>query len=208
MASELIELISNWEKFAAENKAPTVEEFCRKYLESNCGCDVKVEEATSLNADRDMMLIRTISRIAASFSLYTRCALQNTSLGNYEGFPFLNSLKFMGEVRKTDVINYNLTELSTGTDILSRLLKQELIEERQDPDDKRSKLVKLTAKGEEVWQECYKRVAIAASILFRDLPAETVSHLNKTLQPVESKHAELSVDCKGLCITEVERKVN
>jgi DNA-binding MarR family transcriptional regulator len=48
---------------------------------------------------------------------------------------------------KADVIRKNVTEKSSGNEVLKRLLRQQLIEETKNPNDKRSKLLKLTPAG-------------------------------------------------------------
>ncbi len=48
---------------------------------------------------------------------------------------------------KADVIRKNITEKSSGNEVLKRLLRQKLIKETNNPNDKRSKLLEITPEG-------------------------------------------------------------
>lgn len=50
---------------------------------------------------------------------------------------------------KSELINANAMEFSSGIEVIKRLLKSGLAEEYEDPDDGRSKRVKITQKGRE-----------------------------------------------------------
>lgn len=61
----------------------------------------------------------------------------------------------MGEVKKTDLINYLFYEYTTGIEVINKFVTDRLISEKQDPNDKRAKLIKLTEKGLEALNESY-----------------------------------------------------
>ena len=88
-----------------------------------------------------------LSRSTLAFWVYMRIALKGIALPSIESIVFCAARNNLGESRKSDVINYAMLEISTGTDILNRLIKKGFINQRIDPDDKRSKLLTLTSTG-------------------------------------------------------------
>jgi len=204
MAGIISSLVANWEDFEAQHKGASIEDFCRYYL-------LREREKSGFEGlaggvippYTDALLMKVISRLGLIFLIYRTQALEETELDNPEGFPFLNALKHLGESKKTDVINYNLTEISTGIDILNRLKAQELISERPDESDRRSKLVKITFKGESVLQECYLKMHVVGKILLGGMGEDEKMLCVQLLKNVEIKHAKLATETKGKTLAEI-----
>ena len=78
---------------------------------------------------------------------YSRKIFKNSMIYSIDDFSVLASLLPDKKLMKADVIRKNVTEKSSGNEVLKRLLRQKLIEETDNPNDKRSKLLKLTPAG-------------------------------------------------------------
>ncbi len=78
---------------------------------------------------------------------------------SFMDFQFLFILKEHSEMTKSELIHANNMEMSSGIEVVKRLLKQDWIEEKANPDDKRSKLIKVNTAGEEVLLQ-YKDTAL------------------------------------------------
>lgn len=78
---------------------------------------------------------------------YSRKIFKNSMIYSIDDFSVLASLLPDKQLMKADVIRKNVTEKSSGNEVLKRLLRQQLIEETENPNDKRSKLLKLTPAG-------------------------------------------------------------
>lgn len=78
---------------------------------------------------------------------YSRKIFKNSQIYSLDDFSFLASLLPDKKLKKADVIRKNISEKSSGNEVLKRLLKQKLIKETNNPDDKRSKLLELTLEG-------------------------------------------------------------
>lgn len=78
---------------------------------------------------------------------YSRKIFKNSMIYSLDDFSVLASLLPDKQLMKADVIRKNVTEKSSGNEVLKRLLRQQLIEETDNPNDKRSKLLKLTPAG-------------------------------------------------------------
>jgi DNA-binding MarR family transcriptional regulator len=197
-------LVAEWEDFEVQHTNSSIEDFCRYYLlrereKSGMAGVVGGHIPPNTNA----LLLKILGRIGLIFLNYRTLALEETELGIPEGFPFLNALKHLGESKKTDVVNYNLTELSTGIDILNRLKAQGLISERPDLVDRRSKLVSITEKGERVLLECYQKMHVLGEIMLCDMSEDEKMICVQLLKNLEIKHSRLVNESKGKTLEEI-----
>ena len=75
-------------------------------------------------------------------------------------FQFLFILKEHSEMTKSELIHVNNMEMSSGIEVVKRLLKQNWIEEKANPQDKRSKLIRVNTAGEDALLQ-YKDTALS-----------------------------------------------
>ena len=78
---------------------------------------------------------------------YSRKIFKNSMIYSIDDFSVLASLLPNKQLMKADVIRKNVTEKSSGNEVLKRLLRQQLIMETDNPNDKRSKLLAITPAG-------------------------------------------------------------
>jgi DNA-binding MarR family transcriptional regulator len=78
---------------------------------------------------------------------YSRKIFKKSQIYSLDDFSFLASLLPDKKLKKAEVIRKNVAEKSSGNEVLKRLLKQKLIQETNNPDDKRSKLLEITPEG-------------------------------------------------------------
>lgn len=203
--SELVQLVNEWDRFEKEHPQSTIEDFCRHYLimkrqREKTGDDFLRGHTPP---DADATLAKTIGRLGSIMLFYLKTAFRDEKEIELEWAFFLNALYIRGESRKTDVINYNFAEQSTGIDILNRLKNLGLITERDDPDDKRAKLVKVTPKGEEkvwgFWERSHKN----GMVLFDELQEDDKKLIIQLLMPIEEKHTRQLPEMRNKSINEI-----
>jgi DNA-binding MarR family transcriptional regulator len=78
---------------------------------------------------------------------YSRKIFKDSLIYSIDDFSVLASLLPNKQLKKTDVIRKNISEKSSGNEVLKRLLRQKLIKETDNPNDKRSKLLELSPAG-------------------------------------------------------------
>ncbi|CAN5812952.1 hypothetical protein BH10BAC3_BH10BAC3_21970 [soil metagenome] len=78
---------------------------------------------------------------------YSRKIFKNSKIYSIDDFSFLASLLPDKKLKKADVIRKNIAEKSSGNEVLKRLLRQKLIKETNNPNDKRSKLLEISPEG-------------------------------------------------------------
>ena len=186
--SKVVELVTAWADFDRQYPDQSVEQFCQYYLAQQ-----KQHEPEPNQARKQLTggLLRLMGRITSAFALYHRAAMAKTDLPNAESFYYLNGLNFLGEVRKTELINYLFAEYTTGMEALSRLIEDGYIQERPDPTDKRAKLIRLTEKGSKQLAISYEYSAKAADLIFDEVSNDTLTLCQTLLKPIEERHTQL-----------------
>lgn len=208
--NKTVELVTEWARFEERYKEATLEEFCRHYLTSQREKRELGENFRGVIPPRvDAYLSKLIGRINQIMLLYCGIAMKDIpEIKKMEDFYYLNSVEHLGgESRKTDLIAYNFSELSSGIDILNRLQKSGLIEERTDPEDKRSKLVRTTELGKEVLFRCYKQLLKAGDVTFWGMSEEDKKLCIQLLKHVEIKHSRLAYELRLSTIDEIHERV-
>jgi DNA-binding MarR family transcriptional regulator len=135
----------------------------------------------------DALLMKIIGRISKLNMAYANIALKGTELNQIEEFGILQTIRKEKKPRKTEVIYANLFELSSGTDMLNRMKKRGLIREYGDKEDKRSKRLELTEKGEAVANASIPRIEKNAKMLLNSLQTEDKELCIQLLKNIEIK---------------------
>lgn len=201
---EVVQLVTRWAEFRKVYPDGTIEEFHRFELAKRDNGALASEHIKGNDPQSTSnRFMKVIARLHLSYNVYLRIALKDTPLAAIEKFAFLAALNVIGESSKTQVINYAMMEMSTGSDILKRLMKDQFISQRNDPNDKRSKLIKITDKGLQVLQQCFERTAMIRSILLRDLTEDEEKICVQILYPIQEKHTKLAVESKNKTIKEI-----
>ena len=203
---ELKKLINEWAAFVDRDPRATVENFCKYFLAKSARSATQ-KKGKPKPADLDGHFMKVIMRLSQSYNIYAKIALKHTMLPAYDSFVFLAVSNSLGEAKKSDIIQYAMMDLSTGSDILNRLIHDGYLKDRTDPDDKRSKLISITAAGERVLHECFKKTLIARKAFLHDLNDDDKKLCIQILEPVEQRHSILSMESKNRSIEEVEEIV-
>ncbi len=128
-------------------------------------------------------LITNLYRFARS---YIKKALENTVFKTVDEFGFLASLVQYRSLLKSELIQHHLMEISSGTEVIKRLLKAKLIYDYPDPHDGRAKRVALTDEGRmeimKAFGEMHKAAKIINGNLSRDEQQRIIISLNKLKQ--------------------------
>ncbi len=143
--NKVVRLVNLWAEFEEENPDGELENFCVHYLEKQLLLkDTTLEKsAVSLNA-KLASLTGKLSRYA---SHYSKMALSGLPLNNVEDWVYLMQLVIMGEPTKSELIYEMISEFPSGIDVIKRLIKNKLVTEFPDANDKRSKRLRITPEG-------------------------------------------------------------
>lgn len=196
--NKTIELVNLWGVYEENHPEGSIEDFCRYHL-ANQRRNIADGPLVGgvVPAFSDALLMKIIGRISKLNMAYANLALKGTGLNQIEEFGILRTIKKEKNPRKTEVIYANLFELSSGTDMLNRMKDRGLIKEYADKEDKRSKRIELTVKGERVAEEALIKITKNATMLMHDLNEDDKQLCIQLLKNIEIKFSALWQKHKG-----------
>lgn len=154
----------------------------------------------------ESILTMLVSYLFRYTKFYSKKALEDTPLSTMDEFTFLASLSYQGSMTKTELIQQHLLEITSGIEIIKRLTKNGLLESFADPKDKRSKRVKLTAKGKEVLEEVMEKMDQVAHIVSGNLSKDEMTQLVPILHKLNDFHAVIHLREKKSELGEIVKK--
>lgn len=139
-------------------------------------------------------LDNSIGRLFVYMSRYAKAyikkALEGTPIHSAEEFTALSILLTHKNLTKSQLINYNLQEKTSGTEVLRRLIAAGLATQCDDLKDKRSKSITITSLGRNVLFEIYVDMNSVGKIITGDLTVEEKLTLYHLLQKLENFHLD------------------
>src|SRR5690606_13186996 len=207
LMNKTAEIVNRWAAFEAEHPGADLKDFYRYEL-------IKERESeTDLNflgglipPKANQMLPKVMDRIIKIYMVYTSGLFKSIEIGSFDEFLYLSSIEHLEKPRKTDIINNNFNELSSGLLILERLKKKGLITENEDKTDKRSKLLSLTPNGQKKLIKSYELLDKLNQVIFKDMKPDDMLLCIKLLKPIEMKFASLSLSDKKLNFDEIYKR--
>lgn len=125
-----------------------------------------------------------------------------------EEFTYLYRLKDEPNLTKIQLIERNGHEKQTGTQIIKRLLEHQLIEEKNDLEDKRSKRLNLTEKGKDFFHRSVDKVNLTSRILAGKLENNEKTELLEMLRKMNDFHSHIYFQYKNFNIDEISETIN
>lgn len=161
-----------------------------------------VRENQDDNTEIATMLV-FIYRYAA---MYFKKALKEGNIHTLDEFSFLIVLMTYPSLSKTELINKLIMEKTSGTEVIKRLLKQEMIEEFDHPNDKRSILVAITAKGKKEVAELLPRMGLVGGVVVGNLSQAEIGSLSFLLRKLDYHHNDIFLNHRNLSLEELSEK--
>ena len=119
---------------------------------------------------------------------YVKKALKDSPLVGLDDFGFLISLCFEGDKTKTELIQENINEVSSGMEIIKRLERNGLIKSFRDEQDKRATRLTGTPKGQQVLGKAMQEMFKASNIIAGNLDNEERLNLLTILNKLHAFH--------------------
>lgn len=120
--------------------------------------------------------------------VYAKKGLEDTPLVTYDDFTYLATLWQHQPMTKIQLIERNIHEKTTGTEIIRRLLNNGLVEQSADEVDKRSKRLKLTDKGLQLLLNMFPTMSQVATLIGGNLSLHEKMLLVGLLQKLHTFH--------------------
>lgn len=205
--NKTVELVNEWAAFEEMHPNDSIEDFCRHYLVS------KREKSNTqflegiVPQKKSSLLTKLLVKIVRMHNVYLDMATKEIGIKQAEEFYFLSIIKNLQSPKKTEVIYHTVNELSNGLNILTSLIKQGYIKEQNDKEDKRSKRVSITPKGEKILKQCYVKIHQVSEFMFYEMSDDDISLCIQLLKNVELKFSGLWLQHKGKSFDEVYKNV-
>ncbi|MDA7803961.1 MarR family winged helix-turn-helix transcriptional regulator [Crocinitomix sp.] len=211
MDSTLIQVIKHYERYKTAHSSDREQDNLSKfvaYLNEKVGEESDLLEAVTVdnwsNYNRKTLLEMTtsyIGKMSRYLDNYCRKNLSETPIGSIEEFTYLIVCMEPGQLSKTELIQKNGHPITTGTDIIKRLINKGHLRELPHPTDKRSICVEITDLGKgAIYQSSgtlNKLSAIGAGILSNKELIALVRMLQKLddfHDKVQKNHKDMNLD--------------
>lgn len=196
--SEIIDLLKKWSEFKDENSAGDLNEFGNWLSKTPKAKSVSLspilrsgKHITDEYADKTQFLASYfIKRMGKFVKIYTKDIFAESGLSGSDDFSFLALIDKMDKPNKKELCNANLTELTTGLDIIRKLVKMGLVSEINDENDKRAKRLIITEKGQSTVYRIYERLRQLSEDVLGDLNSDERSIILKFLERLNNYHTQ------------------
>lgn len=190
MSHPLVELAKSWETFEKNNPQGNTEDFCLYYLKNKTSQDLEpaINEAPIMGYTNALGV--HINRLNKYMHFFARKIMKDLKVDNTEDFYYTATLYFEGRMRKSELIQKNISEITSGTNVINRLINKALIQEMPDPDDARSKLVEVTETGIQWLNDCLEEMISINKITLNILSEEEKKIAMRILEKVDRYHSE------------------
>ncbi len=159
------------------------------------------KKGTENNISRLLLLLTRHARN------YAKKAFENTPFQTLEEFSYLAMLYNVPSVTKSELINNNFQEKTSGTEVIRRLLANEVATQFDDKLDKRSKRVMITAKGKKLLESVFRNMGYISELLVHNLSTEERSFLLAILQKLDTYHRAEFPNTKALNMEQLKNYV-
>lgn len=134
---------------------------------------------------------------------YIKKALKDSIINTADEFSFLITLMTHESLSKTELIQKQVMEKTSGTEVINRLLKNQLLDQYNDDVDKRSVRVKITAKGRMELIRILPHMQTVSQIVTGRLDEKEKTTLAYLLRKLEHYHNDIFLNKKECDLPEL-----
>ena len=183
------ELIQRLEIFTEENPDSEIDlKSFIIWLNSKLFADEHTDPSAHDHEVLDMELSFLLALQNRHYKSYAKAALGDSDLSSPEGFSFIYHLSLVDSYRKMELIKMHLVEPPSGIEVLKRLLKKQLIEEFDDPDDKRATRIRITDTGKKEIQVILPKMQDVFTSMSADMSLNEKLHVFSFLNHIKDYH--------------------
>lgn len=153
--------------------------------------DFSKQQYFSPDESAEIEISTLISHLYKFTKHYSKKILDSTVLSTLEDFGFMATLMQGRGMSRTELIGKHVIEFTSGTEVIKRLKKHELIEESRDTRDKRCKILSITDKGHKLMLKVFAEMNNVAFIVNGNLTSLEKKILLKILQKLTSFHMQI-----------------
>jgi DNA-binding MarR family transcriptional regulator len=202
LISQLIHLVEDFDTARKKDEDITLDKFTtflntrvtpqqEKCSEKDIRFGDQESDALSGAYQIDNNIARLFVYMSRYAKFYIKKALHQTRLGSAEEFTCLAILLSHSSLSKTELIQLNLLEKASGTEIINRLLTNKLIKQWDDIKDKRSKRIAITEEGKKLLHLVFEDMNHVGKMVAGNLTTPEKLTLQQLLQQLENFHYDI-----------------
>ena len=209
LLTNIIEAYKTYQLSAGTNKKSSVSDFAAWVNEQTYQKE-KAENTPLTENIGNYALEVEISTLVICLNRYSRLLIKKGLIKFpqlvSEDFTYLYTLMDVESMTKIQLIEKNVHEKPTGLEVIKRLLKHGLVDERNDEIDKRSKRVFLTDKGKALFFATIEQMNKVALIVSGNLTHNEKTQLHTLLKKLEDFHNPIYLSHKEISIDQLVEK--
>ncbi len=207
------QLMDYVESYEDEHHNSDIQEFSVFLSNHVSGMSVKPRKAEPKKGDftnfkkyRDVEFSTGLTTLFRFAKLYIKKAFDNTSFKTIDEYGFLASLYKDKSLLKSELIQQHLLEISSGSEIIKRLIKSGLVREYADKNDKRARRITLTEKGEQEITMAFKEMFMVSEIVIGNLTEEELNNSLAVFRKLIYFHKHIHDEDKNFSLEEIHSK--
>lgn len=119
---------------------------------------------------------------------YSKMVFTVGKMKSVEEFGILVTVMQHNTISKSDLIKRNIIDKSSGIEIVNRLIKMELLQQTNNPNDQRSQLIQLTQSGRMELFMVFEKMDVLGKIATGELSDSEKVHLATMLKKLDHFH--------------------
>ncbi len=134
---------------------------------------------------------------------YIKKALENSLIQTVDEFAFLITLMTFDSLTKTELINKQVMERTSGVEVIKRLLSQKMITEFADENDKRSVRVAITENGKMEIMSVLPEMSKVSRIVVGNLSTAEIKTLSYILKKLDFYHNDIFMNKRTFTLKQI-----
>ncbi len=211
---KIIEHLDEFEKENLDNDSLNFNDFLG-FLNSQYNCDEIALRRLGgeLEVNNKNMMDTAESEISRLIGLmyryakhYIKKALTDSQIQTAEEFSFLILLLTYNSLTKSELISKNILEKTSGVEVIKRLLNHGLIDQFDDPNDKRSQRVAITEQGKFALFNLLPKMHLVSEIIAGNLTTSEKNTLSFLLKKLDHHHHHIYSNDKASSLDDIYSK--
>lgn len=185
----IIPLIEKWETYTTSGKGNDIYDFAGWLLAQKQEKANPSALTNSKAAGHSAEVAILLTKLQRYLSMNVKPQVKKLGFTKEHEYNFLYQVSKMDKPNKNDLSKENMLELSTGRDIVRRLINKGLITEKEHPEDKRAMQISMTAQGKKLLEKSFEMLAVSFADFLGDLTFAEQEELTTLLKKLNAFHA-------------------
>lgn len=219
--TEILTLIRLWSTFREQDTRSDVRDFGRWLLNNKGEPEAPVAAKAAIGKELsptqgyqhvayelDLRLGWVLTRMLRFTTIWTKKAFDELPIRTMDEYGMLKYMEQAISPKKTELVQHSLLESTTCFEILKRFKKQGITDERFDDNDRRTRRVFLTEKGQHIVRKADEQTRSLSTLLMGNLDDERKKALLEVLTRLDDFHQSLYDEGSEYSFEEIIQQTN